>query len=167
MSSADKATGRLSLSLCDIEPLLRETIAHGTSFPMTTHGTSMLPLIRDGVDTVFLAALPDVLTPGDILLYKRPDGQYVLHRLMGVCGDECLFCGDHQQLFERGIKKDALIARAVALQKNDAPEETVDFLTDPSYLAYQKALLKEKWHKHRMQTFRRLVHDFFRFLHIK
>lgn len=167
MNGDDKTPQRRSFSLCDIEPLLRETIARGSSFPMTAHGISMLPLIRDGQDVVFLSALPEALTPGDIILYKRPDGQYVLHRLMGIRGDEFLFCGDHQQVFERGIKKDALIARAVALQKNGSPDETVDFLSDEAYLAYQKTLLKEKWRHHRLYALHRLIHDLLHVLHIK
>lgn len=63
-------------------------------------GTSMLPMLRQGVDTVAIerACDPSSLAPFDVILFQRSDGSYVLHRIVRleqdansllVCGDNC------------------------------------------------------------------------------
>lgn len=53
-----------------------------THVGVTVSGSSMTPFLDPG-DTVFLD-LPDrPLEQGDVILFTRPDGQYVLHRIVG------------------------------------------------------------------------------------
>lgn len=51
-----------------------------THVPVPIRGDSMRPFLRGG-DFVFLSPLPEKIQPGDILLYQRPNGQYVVHRV--------------------------------------------------------------------------------------
>jgi len=76
-------------------PLLEEQLDHGSArLPVT--GSSMLPMLRGGRDVVSLVRLTQPPQRGDVLLYRRENGQYVLHRLIRAEGERCLFCGDNQ-----------------------------------------------------------------------
>ena len=99
-----------SMYLDDLMPLIREQLNSGASVRIHPRGTSMLPMIREGVDSVVLSKLPQKLEKYDVILYQRKDGQYVLHRLVKV-GDAYTFIGDNQFDKEKGIKHEQLIAR--------------------------------------------------------
>ena len=43
----------------------------------------MLPLLREGVDSVMLS-LAEEIKKYDMVLYQRDDGQFVLHRVVGI-----------------------------------------------------------------------------------
>jgi hypothetical protein len=94
-------------------------IASGGEFRLYPRGTSMMPLLREGRDSVALVA-PDRIKRGDILLYRREDGQFVLHRLLRIEKDKTLtFCGDNQSRLEKGISPDAVIARVAYFWRDD------------------------------------------------
>ena len=58
-------------------------------------GNSMWPLFRHMRDRVLLAP-PAVYGKGDIVLYQRSNGQYVLHRIMKKEKEISICCGDNQ-----------------------------------------------------------------------
>lgn len=67
-----------------------------TNVPVTVSGTSMTPFLDPG-DTVFLNLPQSPLRPGDIVLFTRPNGRYVLHRVTAVLADGTLeILGDAQ-----------------------------------------------------------------------
>lgn len=105
--------------LDELYPILSEVIASGGEFRLYPRGTSMMPLLREGRDSVALV-MPDGIKRGDILLYRRSDGQFVLHRLMRIEKDATLtFCGDNQDRLEKGIAADAVIARVAYFWRDD------------------------------------------------
>lgn len=68
--------------------------------PLPIKGISMRPFLREG-DTVFLNKLQKSLKKGDIVLFRRLDGSYVLHRIAGVCADgSFMLLGDCQTRLE-------------------------------------------------------------------
>lgn len=77
-------------------PLLEEQLRGGHAIlPVTGH--SMLPMLQGGRDVVWLIPLDRAPERGDVLLYRRAGGQYVLHRLIRMMDeDTCLCCGDNQ-----------------------------------------------------------------------
>ncbi len=98
-----------SIRLDDLMPLIRERLASGESVRFSPHGTSMLPMLKDGRDQVILAPLPDKLKKYDLPLYQRRSGQYVLHRIVNVRdGYTCV--GDNQFALEKGLQYDQMIA---------------------------------------------------------
>ena len=98
-------------SMEELVPLITEVIGEGGEFRLYPKGTSMRPLIRQGIDAVALVSLERRPKKGDVLLYRRESGQYVLHRLMRVEKDGTLcFCGDNQRLLEHGVSRDSVIA---------------------------------------------------------
>lgn len=63
----------------------------------------MLPLIRQGKDSVGLVKPDGRLKKNDIIFYLRDDGHYVLHRIVKVEDDSYTLCGDNQVMLESGI----------------------------------------------------------------
>ena len=97
--------------MSEVEPYIRAAIEVGGSVCVRVKGSSMWPFFVDGRDSVYYEALPKRrLRSGDILLYRRKSGKYVMHRLFSVQNDTLTFLGDNQKVLENGIKKDQLIA---------------------------------------------------------
>ena len=81
------------------------------SLTYTNVGVSMLPLLRQGRD-LFIAAKRDGqrCSVGDVVLYRRPPNQYVLHRIIEVRPDDYVILGDNCVNKEYGIRDDDIIA---------------------------------------------------------
>lgn len=72
-------------------------LAQGHTVVSYTKGRSMEPLLYEGRSYVVLAPLRSPLAVGDLPLFRRADGNYVLHRLVAMDdhwyytrGDNCL-----------------------------------------------------------------------------
>ena len=78
-----------------------ELLAQGeTSVAVPVAGGSMIPFLHHG-DTVYLDLPRFPVKRGDILLYTRPNGQYILHRVIQVNQDGSLWmAGDAQMELE-------------------------------------------------------------------
>lgn len=64
-------------------------------------GGSMVPFLHHG-DTVYLNPVEDLPKKGDIVLFTRPTGQYILHRVVKVNPDgSFIMLGDAQTQRER------------------------------------------------------------------
>ena len=75
---------------------------------VTVAGSSMVPFLHHG-DKVYLDPLPEVLKAGDVVLYQRPGGQYVLHRILRTHPDgSFIMLGDAQVVRERIEDRSAL-----------------------------------------------------------
>ncbi len=66
-------------------------------------GTSMLPLIRQGRDLMVIRKPSGRLRKYDVPLYRRDNGQYVLHRVLKVREEDYVICGDNCIRLETGI----------------------------------------------------------------
>ena len=98
-----------SVRLEQLLPLIQERLASGESVQFTPQGTSMRPTIYGGRDQVVLSPLPEKLKKYDLPLYRRDDGQFVLHRIVKVA--ETYSCiGDNQFILEEGVPQEWMIA---------------------------------------------------------
>ncbi|MDE6664725.1 MAG: S24/S26 family peptidase [Ruminococcus sp.] len=61
----------------------------------TTIGTSMEPMLKERKNIVVLEQTESILKKYDVVLYKRPNGQYVLHRVLKVRENDYIICGDN------------------------------------------------------------------------
>lgn len=104
--------------------LIEEVISDDGEFRLYPKGTSMLPLIRQGKDSVILIK-PGLLSIGDIILYKRANGQFVLHRIVKINGNDLVLCGDNQTDLERGITVNNVIAKVSAVYIDETRYEGV------------------------------------------
>lgn len=120
MNKPEKNSGkRVVANLSEVQELIEKAIENGGEFRIITAGTSMQPLLRNRCDTVVLVkAGAGKLKKYDIPLYKRKNGQYVLHRIMKCGKDEYCLCGDNQTEFERGITDSDIIAVVSRIVRN-------------------------------------------------
>ena len=83
-------------------------------------GDSMLPLIRQDTDAAVIVAVPagTRLRKYDVPLYKRANGQYVLHRIVEVKRDSYVTCGDNRYFNEYGVTDGQIIGVLEAVARN-------------------------------------------------
>ena len=80
------------------------------ALPLVISGNSMAPFLVHGRDTVYLAKLTRKVKKGDVLLYRRNSGAYILHRVYKIDKDSYTMVGDAQTWLESGIKDAQIIA---------------------------------------------------------
>lgn len=90
--------------------ILREE-AKVDALPLVVTGTSMTPFLIPRRDTVFLSRVDRPLRRGDVVLYRRNSGSYVLHRIYRISPQGMTMIGDGQTALEPGIRQEQVIAR--------------------------------------------------------
>ena len=65
------------VKLDELMPFITEQLNEGKSVTFSPRGTSMLPLLKEGRDSVTLSKPVGRLKKYDIPLYRRKNGQYV------------------------------------------------------------------------------------------
>lgn len=75
----------------------------------TNVGVSMMPLLRQNRDVMIIERPEGRLKKYDVPLYKRKNGQYVLHRILKVREHDYVICGDHCVNKEYGITDEQII----------------------------------------------------------
>ncbi len=99
--------------------LIEESFKQGLSATITVTGDSMVPLLRHKKDSVILSACdPYSLKRGDVPLYRRDNGQYILHRIVKVNPDSYTLAGDAQSELEYGLPKTNVCALMTAFTRN-------------------------------------------------
>ncbi len=94
-----------------------------------------MPLLREGKDSVLLVS-PNNIKKNDIVLYKRANGQFVMHRVIKIKKDEFIMCGDNQYEHEHGIKKENLLAKVKGIYRGEEYFEA----SNKQYKKYVKKL---------------------------
>ena len=120
-----------AVSLDDIMPLIRQQLAAGESVKFSPRGISMLPMLRQGVDSIVLSPLPSQLKKYDSPLYQRANGSYILHRIVAV-GESYTLMGDNQFVAEKGVTHQQGIGVVTAFYRG----EKLYNVTDLSYRIY-------------------------------
>lgn len=101
-----------------ISPLIEEILAAGGTAEITVTGNSMYPMLKHRRSQVRLAAPGDIRI-GDIPLYRRDNGAYILHRIVGMEGEVCTCCGDHQWHMEKGIRTEQILAVVTGFKREN------------------------------------------------
>ena len=99
-----------------------QLIKEGIEIPMITYldGASMEPLIRCMQDPVTIVPVNRELIPGDVVLFRRNDGEYVLHRLYKVfkTEDKVQTWGDNCVSPDQIIPRSSVVGIAVSFNRN-------------------------------------------------
>ena len=105
------------ISLSELFPTITAMLETGGEFLFYPDGESMLPTIRSGRDGVVLCRAEEIKR-GDLLLYRRGDGSFVLHRLVKIRKNgSFIMRGDNQYINEYGIKKDNVVGKVCAIMR--------------------------------------------------
>ncbi len=109
-----------NISFAELYPLIQDAIGEGKNISFTAFGSSMSPFIQGGCDRVVLSPLYNAPKKGDIIFYRRRNGNFALHRIVKSCGNEYFLCGDHQYTLERGIKQEHIVAILSEIQRTNS-----------------------------------------------
>ena len=103
--------------------MLRELIEEGKDVSVTVTGGSMTPFLIHRRDSVILSPAGDVRR-GDVVLYRRDCGTYVLHRIIRRAADGTyVLCGDAQTVVEKGVRRDQIFAVVTAVRRKGELKE--------------------------------------------
>ncbi len=102
----------------ELLPLIEAAFAKGGYFRLWPSGRSMLPLLREGVDSVLLAP-PDEIRLYDILLVKTEEGKFLLHRAVAITEEGILLAGDNLLSTEGPFPPEAVLARVVRIYRGE------------------------------------------------
>ncbi len=100
-------------------------------------GTSMFPMIKPDSGGVCIVKT-DSVSKNDVILYKRKDGKYVLHRVLYIKDDGYVCCGDNQWSLEYNVTDDMVIGKLDSWYVGEK-KRTV---RDKDYLRYVKLWCK-------------------------
>ncbi len=108
-------------------PQLLQLLQNTDAVPLVITGSSMTPFLVHGRDTVYLSK-PGKLHKGDMVLYRRRSGQYVLHRICKVPENQYWLLGDAQTVIEKDIRPQQILATVTALRRKGRLIKPGDFL---------------------------------------
>ncbi len=137
----------------ELLPAIEEAFSKNEEFTLPITGTSMLPLLVQGRDLVRIKKAPESLEIGDIPLYRRNNGMFVLHRVVEISENTYTMCGDNQIDLEKGITQRHIIGVVSALVIDG---REIDVSADAEYLKYKNKYiknLKTRYPKRRIAKF--------------
>ncbi len=122
--------------------LLLSQLKDNQSLKITPQGTSMCPCFLGGRDSVYVARPNFPLHKGDIALFLRSNGVYIIHRVYKVehskQGNLYYMLGDNQGWIEGPISEDQIHAVAVKIIRKG---KTIHCQTNHLYRAFVRIWL--------------------------
>lgn len=103
----------MELSAVSIEsliPVIRLQLENGGRSHLVVTGISMHPTLRHCRDMVELILPPAQLQRGDLILYQRPQGTYVLHRIVTKPKNGQFICSGDNQWEPENVQQAQVIA---------------------------------------------------------
>lgn len=107
---------------------MEDLIGQGETVSFPVSGFSMNPFLADKRDAVLVKRPERDLKRGDIVLYNRRNGQYILHRIWRVKRDGYFMVGDAQTEIEGPIKPDQIIGLVEKIRRKGKWIDETDFL---------------------------------------
>ena len=120
------------VTMDDIIPIITEQLKANGTVAFSPKGRSMYPTLVGNRDNVTMKSINRPIRKYDIVLYKRLNGEYVLHRVVGINKDDYTMRGDNQVVNEYGIKETQLIA-VVSEYIRDGRKHKCDCLKERMY----------------------------------
>ena len=108
-----------SIHIAEYDSVIREVLESGGEFRRYPHGTSMRPLLRQGIDSVVLEKMKRAPKKNDILFYQRQDGSYILHRVWEVTDTGLTLVGDNQRMLEYGVTEEQIIGYVTRIYRGE------------------------------------------------
>lgn len=113
------------LPMEELIPLVKLQLENGARAQLTVTGYSMMPMLRNRRDRVELIPAGEQCHAGDVALYCRDNGQYVLHRIVACTPNGYICCGDNQAMREP-VRHDQLLAVVDAFVRKGKRCEVTD-----------------------------------------
>ena len=103
--------------------LLQTQLTHGGIANLVVTGNSMYPMLFHRRDSVTLATVSQPLRKGDLILYRRENGTYVLHRIVTKPKDGAFLCAGDNQWIREHVCSQQVIARVIRFVRKGKPHE--------------------------------------------
>ena len=100
---------KVAIPMEELMELLQLQMQTTGSAPLTVTGWSMIPMLHNRRDSVVIEPVMGRQKKGDLILYRRENGRYVLHRILRVKKEGYICCGDNQ-FFTEKVEENQLIA---------------------------------------------------------
>lgn len=89
----------------------KELLKEGKRIKIVPKGNSMFPFWASGRDSVIIGKVERELKRGDIVLYRRENGIYVVHTIYKIDKGKFFMLGDSQTDVEGPLEKEKIIGR--------------------------------------------------------
>ena len=106
---------------------LEKELKDGRTCISITVGDSMYPMLRNRKDRVVIAPVNRPLRRYELPLYRRPGGQYVLHRVLHVKGYGYVMCGDNRWNREYPVPQEWILGVVTGFYRGDRFFSVDDF----------------------------------------
>ncbi len=97
---------------------IEDVISEKGFYAVKPKGMSMYPMLKPDCSDVLVVKIDAPLNIYDVPLYKRDDGKYVLHRILGKDSGGFICCGDNQTVLEHNVTEDMIVGRLESWYKN-------------------------------------------------
>lgn len=131
---------KFTVEFNDLMEVMEDKLSHGSEVIILATGNSMMPLFKHKRDQVCLSRETN-LKKYDMILYRRLNGQYVLHRIVGKNSDGFILRGDNQLENEYSIKPEQVIAKVTGFKRKGKDYRCTNFL----YHCYVQAWVHTCW----------------------
>lgn len=91
------------MELSELLPVMEEVLSSGGEFSFIPGGNSMRPMLYGKRDQVTIVKPEGRLKKYDLPLFRKPDGGFILHRVVKVLPDSYVTRGDCTVSYERDI----------------------------------------------------------------
>lgn len=122
-----------------------------------TVGDSMEPLLHNRKSTVVIEIPKNMLKKYDVALYRRPGGEYVLHRVIKVVENAYIICGDNR-IHREKVPTDWVIGVMTGYYKDE--RNNYVSCEDEIYRKYLRTLKWRYWRLLLQALFRRVRRKF-------
>ncbi len=101
-------------------PVLKELIEEGQSVRLNVRGQSMLPFLFNVRDSVIIEPIKKQLKKGDIVIFKRRSGAYIMHRIFKADSKHKKYylVGDAQKNLEGPIDEEQIFGIITMVCRN-------------------------------------------------
>jgi hypothetical protein len=94
----------------------------------TNVGDSMMPLLRENRDLMVIERKPEGRCKKyDAILYRRPNGRHVMHRILKVRENDYILCGDNRWEREAGVQDDWILGVLTAVVRDGKEIKVTDW----------------------------------------
>lgn len=125
-----------SIKSDELFPAVTELLENGHSVKLTVTGNSMMPFLREDIDSIELSIIPfSDLHFLQIPLIKRESGQYILHRLIFKRKNSFYIAGDAHMWVEGPVLPSQLVAVVSGIWRGNR------FIDPHSFIWYAASLI--------------------------
>ena len=123
----------------------------GMEVDLPVSDNSMSPFLRDNRDSIYLKKPSEELKRGDMVLFRRSNGKYIMHRISKITEKGYYTVGDAQFFEEGPIKREQICGIVTKVRRKGECISKGDFVWDfyenvwSRIIKLRKPFLKFNW----------------------